>query len=122
MSTTTTAHVFDKENSGKYSNIKGFKRSALFTSQVLDEETVGEDESHSGTPAQDSNLSPPLARQLFSKHELFGSEEQLLHNDELLGRRNKWFDTEETSPDNQNLKPINEDPESSHESSLSKFC
>ncbi|CAI2369532.1 unnamed protein product [Moneuplotes crassus] len=113
LSTTTTANRCDKENSGRLSNINGLvSHTCLSKLNTEEKENIGKDET----------FSPPLARQLFTKHGLFEIEEL---EDDKQGEINlqnfDWLEEEEKEEKKfPSLQKITEAPDSHSSSSPSR--
>ena len=124
-STTTTANRLDKENSGKYSQIRGLVSKPRITNEESGDSGDKISSSHKENEVNRTNdptFSPPLARQLFSKHGLFDCEE--IEEDHQLTSANKHQDClkkdENSEKVSLSLHKISEAPESRSSNSSSK--
>ena len=98
---------------------------SYYTSQKVDNiQEESKSNTKDNTNVNDATLSPPLARQLFAKHDLFDSEEIIIQNGQIRDNHTEWFPYENSNENNDKtpvLKAIIEDPNSSVNSSYSNI-
>ena len=125
LSTNTTLNWFEKDTSAKYPKFGRLAQYSYYTSQKVDNiQEESKSNTKDNTNVNDATLSPPLARQLFAKHDLFDSEEIIIQNGQIKDNHTEWFPYENSNENNDKtpvLKAIIEDPNSSVNSSYSNI-
>lgn len=120
LSTTTTANRVEKDTSWKFQHLGAFRMHINNTKEYseINEESGSEQEE----PVGNAVLSPPLARQLFSKHDLFDTE--VVHSPDNDNRdapipNSKWFTEEDLSPKSvETIKTSTQDKQSSNKENI----
>jgi hypothetical protein len=105
--------MFGKENSEKCSQVRAVRARKSLTNSTREErlKSITDDKENKETNLKDPSFSPPLARQLFTKHALFETQESQEQN--IGFKCSEWFkDNEQSSEKGSFLKKINEVPES----------
>lgn len=120
LSTATTLNKFDKDTSGKYTKFGRLNGHHYWATQEIEqipEETrTNNDEYY----LNDLTSSPPLARQLFAKHDLFDTEQIIIHDGKPKESHLEWFGDESNPTMSPTLNEIQEDPDSSLATSQGK--
>lgn len=121
LSTTTTANRLDKDHGDRYSQVKGLISNKRLRNWNKNENNSSErsGDKENQNLSNDATFSPPLARQLFSKHGLFDIQE--MDDDQPVdfdGKHPEWFrDQESQEKEKTSLKKIIEAPESNSSNS-----
>ena len=119
FSTTTTLNKLDRENSSKWSYIRGLRFNKCNTDQCEQDKISEESKSQLLEGDSDSAYSPPLARQLFSRHELFDNTELVDTHESAKFIRHEWLTEEVDQVRSPHLNIIKEDSNSSKFSNTS---
>ena len=120
LSTTTTINKIDRDNSGKWSYIRGLQINRCNTSKKWQQDKISEEsKSQILDGDSDSAYSPPLARQLFSRHDLFDNTEWIDPDSNAKLINNEWFSDDTDPIKSPDLNIIKEDPNSSIKSNTS---
>lgn len=120
LSTTTTINKIEGENSGKCSYIRGLRVNRCYTSKKCEQDKISEEsKSQILDGDSDSAFSPPLARQLFTRHELFDHSECTVNDGDVKLMHNEWFAEDVDTVKSPILNVIKEDSNSSVKSNNS---